>query len=54
MKFDETLAHAIYSESVYARDQFRWAANSHTAHRALELVDTRARSCTTWRKTRVS
>jgi choline-sulfatase len=25
MKFDETPAHAIYSESVYARDQFRWA-----------------------------
>jgi choline-sulfatase len=26
MKFDETPAHAVYSESVYARDQFRWAA----------------------------
>jgi arylsulfatase A-like enzyme len=26
MKFDETPEHAVYSESVYARDQFRWAA----------------------------
>jgi choline-sulfatase len=26
MKFDETPTHPVYSESVYARDQFRWAA----------------------------
>jgi choline-sulfatase len=26
MKFDESPAHAIYSESVYARDEFGWAA----------------------------
>ena len=26
MKFDETPAHAVYSESVYARDEFGWAA----------------------------
>ena len=26
MRFDEAAAHAVYSESVYARDQFRWAA----------------------------
>jgi arylsulfatase A-like enzyme len=26
MKFDDTPAHAVFSESVYARDEFHWAA----------------------------
>jgi len=40
MKFDETPAHAIYSESVYARDQFRWAAIRTLRIGPWKLVDT--------------